>query len=117
MDSVVCLNVLEHVEQDLLGLQNILSVLKPGGRAIILVPHGQDVFGTLDVALGHFRRYFTPKNQTKMEQWAFGRGKDSELQPHLQAALVCKRPVQILKRKTLGSGQMKVIRQLRSHCR
>ena len=52
MDSVVCLNVLEHVEDDMQGLRNIHSVLQPGGRAIILVPHGQEIFGTLDVALG-----------------------------------------------------------------
>src|SRR5437773_1255865 len=57
MDSVVCLNVLEHVEDDMQGLRNIHSVLRPGGRAIILVPHGQEIFGTLDVALGHYRRY------------------------------------------------------------
>ena len=55
MDSVVCLNVLEHVEDDLLGLRNVHSALKPGGRAIILVPHGQEVFGSLDVALGQVK--------------------------------------------------------------
>jgi len=32
-------------------------VLKPGGRLILLVPNGPAAFGTLDTALGHFRRY------------------------------------------------------------
>ncbi len=42
VDSVICLNVLEHVEDDMLGLRNILSSLKVRpGRAIILVPHDQ----------------------------------------------------------------------------
>ena len=56
-DTVVCLNVVEHVKDDLLALQNIRSALEPGGRAIILVPQDQAVYGTLDEVLGHFRRY------------------------------------------------------------
>jgi glycosyltransferase involved in cell wall biosynthesis len=71
MDSVVCLNVLEHVEDDLQGLRNIYSALKPGGRAIVLVPHDQRIFGTLDKALGHYRRYSHQELRTKMEQLGF----------------------------------------------
>jgi len=71
MDSVVCLNVLEHVEDDMHGLRNIHSALKPGGRAIILVPHGQEIFGTLDVALGHYRRYSHAELKEKMEKAGF----------------------------------------------
>jgi SAM-dependent methyltransferase len=71
MDSVVCLNVLEHIEDDLQGLRNIHSALKPGGRAIILVPHGQEVYGSLDKVLGHFRRYTHAELQTKMETVGF----------------------------------------------
>jgi 2-polyprenyl-3-methyl-5-hydroxy-6-metoxy-1,4-benzoquinol methylase len=37
-DTVVCLNVIEHVADDRRALANILEVLAPGGRAIILVP-------------------------------------------------------------------------------
>jgi len=68
MDSVVCLNVLEHIEDDMAGLRNIHSVLRPGGRAIILVPHGQEIFGTLDKALGHYRRYSELELREKMER-------------------------------------------------
>src|SRR5580658_1533608 len=57
VDSVVCLNVLEHVEDEMAGLRNIYTALRPGGRAIVLVPHDQEIFGSLDTALGHFRRY------------------------------------------------------------
>jgi glycosyltransferase involved in cell wall biosynthesis len=56
-DTVVCLNVIEHVESDGAALQNIRAVLADGGRAIVLVPHKQWNFGTLDTALGHYRRY------------------------------------------------------------
>jgi glycosyltransferase involved in cell wall biosynthesis len=71
MDSVVCLNVLEHVEDDLQGLRNIHSALRPGGRAIVLVPHGQEIFGTLDVALGHYRRYKHAELRERMESTGF----------------------------------------------
>lgn len=57
MDTVICLNVVEHMEHDVHCLTNIFQALKPGGRAIILVPCGQEIFGRLDVILGHYRRY------------------------------------------------------------
>jgi glycosyltransferase involved in cell wall biosynthesis/phospholipid N-methyltransferase len=56
-DTVVCLNVVEHIEDDAAILGNFLEILEPGGRAIILVPRGQWLYGTLDEVLGHFRRY------------------------------------------------------------
>jgi glycosyltransferase involved in cell wall biosynthesis len=56
-DTVVCLNVVEHVDDDVGALRNILAVLAPGGRAVVLVPQGPEVFGTLDEVLGHKRRY------------------------------------------------------------
>ena len=67
MDTVVCLNVLEHVEDDAAGLANIRSALCAGGRAIVLVPEGQKIFGTLDSSLGHFRRYSEAELRRKME--------------------------------------------------
>jgi hypothetical protein len=39
------------------ALRNIRAVLAPAGRAIVLVPQGPEVFGTLDEVLGHRRRY------------------------------------------------------------
>jgi glycosyltransferase involved in cell wall biosynthesis/phospholipid N-methyltransferase len=56
-DTVICLNVVEHVADDVGALRNIHSVLGPGGRAVVLVPQGPEVFGTLDEVLGHQRRY------------------------------------------------------------
>ena len=57
VDTIVCLNVLEHISDDRAGLRNIYDVLSPGGRAILLVPCGQEIYGQLDVILGHHRRY------------------------------------------------------------
>ena len=59
-DTVVCLNVIEHVEDDVAALRNIRRVLGSGGRAVVLVPRGPGLFGTLDEVLGHRRRY-TPE--------------------------------------------------------
>jgi glycosyltransferase involved in cell wall biosynthesis len=56
-DTVVCLNVIEHVRDDRGSLENIRSVLAADGRAIVLVPYGPWNFGTLDEVLGHERRY------------------------------------------------------------
>ena len=67
IDSVVCLNVLEHVPDDNQGLRNICSVLQPGGTAVVLVPEGQSIYGTLDEVLGHCRRYSEAELRGKME--------------------------------------------------
>ena len=56
-DTIICLNVLEHVEDHLRALRFMHSVLEPGGRAVILVPAFQFLFGSVDVKIGHFRRY------------------------------------------------------------
>jgi glycosyltransferase involved in cell wall biosynthesis len=70
-DSVVCLNVLEHVVNDIDGLRNIQSVLRDGGRAVILVPNDPGIFGTLDNVLGHQRRYTESELRSKMQQAGF----------------------------------------------
>ena len=110
MDSVVCLNVLEHVEDDLQGLRNIHSALRPGGRAIILVPHGQEVFGTLDVALGHFRRYKHSELQERMESTGFRVDRILEFNRISRPGWYV--TGRILKRTTLSPFQLKVFDRL-----
>lgn len=70
-DSVVCLNVLEHVESDTAGFENLMSALAPGGRAVVLVPQGQELYGTLDEVLGHFRRYTKAELEERMRMAGF----------------------------------------------
>jgi glycosyltransferase involved in cell wall biosynthesis len=67
-DTVICLNVLEHIADDSVGLRNIREALESGGRAIVLVPQDQRIYGTLDKVLGHFRRYSESDLRTRMEQ-------------------------------------------------
>ena len=66
-DTVICLNVLEHIQDDSTGLANISSALIPGGVAIVLVPQDQAIYGTLDEELGHYRRYSETELRDKME--------------------------------------------------
>lgn len=56
-DTVVCLNVLEHVDDEQAALAHIRRALEPGGKAVILVPQDQRLYGTLDEVLEHKRRY------------------------------------------------------------
>jgi SAM-dependent methyltransferase len=56
-DTIICLNVLEHVDDDTASLQAIRRMLAPAGRLILLVPALPALYGTIDTALGHHRRY------------------------------------------------------------
>jgi len=57
IDSVVCLNVLEHVEDDRRVLSELYQSLKPGGVLVVLVPAHPSLYSELDRNLGHYRRY------------------------------------------------------------
>jgi len=56
-DSVVLMNVLEHIQDDCAVLVALKRRLVPGGRIIVLVPAGPWAFGRIDGRLGHYRRY------------------------------------------------------------
>ena len=64
-DTIFALNVLEHVPDHEQSIKNCLSLLKPGGKLVILVPAFQSLFNKFDVALEHERRY-TPKTLKKV---------------------------------------------------
>jgi glycosyltransferase involved in cell wall biosynthesis/ubiquinone/menaquinone biosynthesis C-methylase UbiE len=57
LDTIVCLNVLEHIEEDERALKDFAGVLPPGGRLVLLVPAMPALYGTLDQHLNHYRRY------------------------------------------------------------
>ncbi len=56
-DFVLCQNVLEHVREDARAVEVMATSLRPGGRLAVLVPAGPRLFGSLDRAYGHERRY------------------------------------------------------------
>lgn len=70
-DTVVCLNVLEHIEDHEGALQRLYEVLVPGGRLALFVPADQKLFGTMDTQVGHFRRYSREELQRVMEAAGF----------------------------------------------
>jgi SAM-dependent methyltransferase len=56
-DTVVLLDVLEHIENDVSFLKSLAGCLKPGGRLILKVPAAQWLYSPMDQAIGHYRRY------------------------------------------------------------
>jgi len=56
-DTVLCLNVLEHVDDDVGALRRIHHLLAAQGRVILLVPALHRLYGEIDRAIGHYRRY------------------------------------------------------------
>ena len=76
LDTVMCANVLEHVEDDELAVRNLLSSLEAGGRLLLYLPAHQALFGVMDELAGHYRRY--DQNDLRriaggepIVQWAF----------------------------------------------
>lgn len=67
-DSGLMVNVLEHIADEHSALRNIHRALRPGGRLIVLSPWGRWLWGTLDDAFGHERRYTRRTLRTAMEQ-------------------------------------------------
>jgi SAM-dependent methyltransferase len=57
IDTIISVNVLEHVEDDALALNNMNRILVRGGKLSLLVPALQSLYGTMDAADNHFRRY------------------------------------------------------------
>jgi SAM-dependent methyltransferase len=69
--TVVILNVLEHIENDALAMQNLKKLLKPGGTLIVLVPSYQWLFCQFDVELGHYRRFTRKRLVSLFEENGF----------------------------------------------
>ena len=64
-DTVVALNVIEHIENDVQAVRNCASLLRKGGRLIMLVPAFQSLYNSFDRDLQHYRRY-TKKTATEL---------------------------------------------------
>ncbi len=56
-DTIIYIDVLEHIEDDRAELERAAALLRPGGHVIILSPAHQNLYTPFDKAIGHFRRY------------------------------------------------------------
>lgn len=70
-DTVMMINVLEHVPDEQTALRNVYSALAPGGRAVILVPSRPSLYGSLDHVLGHRERYTEASLRQGLESAGF----------------------------------------------
>jgi glycosyltransferase involved in cell wall biosynthesis len=56
-DTAICLNVLEYLEDPVPTAAALHAALRDGGRLLVLVPQGPELFGSIDRTLGHRRRF------------------------------------------------------------
>jgi glycosyltransferase involved in cell wall biosynthesis len=110
VDTVVCLNVLEHIEDDRGTLAGFAQVLPAGGHLVLLVPAMPALYGTLDVYLRHFRRY----DRNALEALVVGAGFAVEEIRYLNrpGVLGWWLNSKILKRRVLPKGQLSAFRAI-----
>jgi glycosyltransferase involved in cell wall biosynthesis len=109
-DSLVCLNVLEHVADDGAAIRRMASVLDPGGRLILLVPQHAFLMSAMDRELGHHRRYDRAGLEALLA--AAGLRVESVRDFNSLAALGWLVNARLLGRKDLGRVQLKAFDSL-----
>lgn len=70
-DTIILLNVIEHLEDDSTAVINCKFLLKPGGHFIVLAPAYKWLYCNLDKQLGHYRRYSMKKLKTTISKEGF----------------------------------------------
>jgi SAM-dependent methyltransferase len=70
-DTIIYVNVLEHIEDDVRELQLIRETLGDGGRCLLFVPAMRALFSDFDRDLGHFRRYTKRELEDKVRSAGF----------------------------------------------
>lgn len=56
-DTILCMNVLEYLDNPERAVASAVKLLEPGGRFVVLVPQGKTLYSSLDRTLGHKRRF------------------------------------------------------------
>ena len=57
IDTIFSSNVFEHIKNDSQAIVNCFKLLEPGGHLLLYVPARSEIYGRLDEAMGHYRRY------------------------------------------------------------
>jgi glycosyltransferase involved in cell wall biosynthesis/precorrin-6B methylase 2 len=71
-DSVVLVNVLEHIDDDVTALAELRAVLRPGGRICVFVPAFEGLYSDFDRRIGHRRRYRRSQLVTAFDRAGLG---------------------------------------------
>ncbi|MBU1108073.1 MAG: methyltransferase [Candidatus Riflebacteria bacterium] len=71
VDSVIYVNVLEHIEDDQAELKLVYECLRPGAHLLVMVPAFPGLMSGFDRRIGHFRRYLLRGLQKKTEKAGF----------------------------------------------
>ncbi|MGD9328424.1 MAG: class I SAM-dependent methyltransferase, partial [Cyclobacteriaceae bacterium] len=109
-DTVFALNVVEHIQDDVLALKNCKFLLKDGGTLLILVPAFQSLYCGFDLELGHYRRYTRKTLRRVYEENQF----QIEYSRYFNAMGILGWIFsgKILKKKTIPEGQMGIYNKL-----
>ena len=70
-DTIVCVNVLEHINNDFDTLVQFKKILTVNGNLVLLVPATPWAYGPIDAAVGHFRRYSMKSLNTTLKKAGF----------------------------------------------
>lgn len=70
-DAEICINVLEHIKDDRKALRNLYTLLDDDGYLILLIPAHRFLYGKIDQAIGHFRRYTKEDIKEKLRKVGF----------------------------------------------
>lgn len=70
-DSIIYVNVLEHIADDKLELETIRESLSEAGRVFLFVPALSWLYGAFDERVGHFRRYTKSELEEKLHGAGF----------------------------------------------
>ena len=116
LDTIVSFNVMEHIEKDVLAIQDQVRVLRESKatgvkRVVIFVPAFNFAFGSLDIVFKHFRRY-----DAKMLRKIFSEI-DSTLKPQIHYFNILSFPGwilqgKVLKKEEIKKSQIKIIEML-----
>lgn len=70
-DTVVMINVLEHIEDDASVLDDLSRMLRPGGRLVLWVPALPGLYSEFDRRVGHYRRYRLAELRSRLDTAGF----------------------------------------------
>jgi glycosyltransferase involved in cell wall biosynthesis len=109
-DTVICLNVLEHIKNDDDALRRMASALSPGGRLILQLPQYPWLMAEMDRKLGHHRRYSKRGLLEKLE--SAGLSMERRFNMNAAGVLGWLFSAKLLKRQELGKFQLKIFNTL-----